>query len=67
MSRGKTAAPHVDVADAILGQRRLPCICPRQHKCSEAVTVGYSTHRGIVTERVACEGCGRRWNRINCR
>lgn len=67
MSRGKTAATHVDVADAILGQRRLPCICPRQHEGARAVTVGYSTHRGLVTERVQCERCPRTWRRANCR
>ncbi|MGX5777482.1 hypothetical protein [Methylorubrum zatmanii] len=65
--KSAVAAPYVDVGETILAKRRLPCICPRQHDGTQARTVSYSTCRGIVTERVKCEGCPRTWKRVNVR
>ncbi len=65
--KSAVAAPYVDVGEKILAKRRLPCICQRQHADGMARTVGYSTCRGIVTERVKCEGCPRTWTRVNVR
>lgn len=61
------AGAYVDVGEEILTARRLPCICPCQHKGAMAATVDYSTARRIVIERVACERCARTWKRVNCR
>lgn len=65
--KSAVAAPYVDVGETIIAKRRLPCICPRQHEDGMARTVGYSTCRGIVTERVKCESCPRTWKRVNVR
>lgn len=63
----KVAGAHVDVGETIIAKRRLPCICERQHEDGMARTVGYSTCRGMVTERVKCDGCPRTWTRVNVR
>lgn len=65
----RAPAQHVVVQDEILGQRRVPCICPRQHDRDEACarTLSYSTARGVLVERVACERCPRTWTRISAR
>ncbi|TFZ59333.1 hypothetical protein E4V01_07750 [Methylorubrum sp. Q1] len=63
----KVAGAHVDVGEMIIAKRRLPCICEQQHEDGMARTVGYSTCRGIVMERVKCEGCPRTWTRVNVR
>ncbi|RVU17482.1 hypothetical protein [Methylobacterium oryzihabitans] len=71
------AEPHPDVLHAQLRHRALPCLCPRQHDArgprggaipgsgQTARTIGYSLARGQLRERVACNGCERRWSRVN--
>ena len=61
------AGPYVDVGEAILSARRLPCICPRQHEGATGAAIDYATSRRVVIERVACERCPRTWTRVNCR
>ena len=66
-SATRVAGAPVDMGETILAKRRLPCICPRQHHGAQASTLAYSTHRGLVTEQVQCNGCGRTWKRVNAR
>ncbi|CAO4182026.1 hypothetical protein IHEIED_03970 [Methylorubrum populi] len=69
MSATRVAGAPIDMGETILAQRRLPCICPRQHHGAQASTLAYATHRGLglVTEQVRCNGCGRTWKRVNAR
>lgn len=66
-AKPEIAGAYVDVGEAILTARRLPCICPKQHEGAKGATIEYSTSRRIVTEHVACERCPRTWKRVNCR
>lgn len=61
----EVAAPHEDAGERILASRRVPCLCPEQARGACGRTRDYSTARGIVVERVACDRCPRRWTRVN--
>ncbi len=64
--RPEIAAPFVDVGEAIIGRRKIPCICPEQERGACGRTLDYSTIRGQVVEQVACDRCCRTWTRVNC-
>ncbi len=69
--------PHPDVLHEQLRRREVPCICPRQHDTigprgkprrgtgQTARTVDYSRRDGRLREQVACNGCDKRWSRVN--
>jgi hypothetical protein len=59
------ASPLVNVGEAVLIRRAVPCICPQQEDGACGRTVGYSTGRGLVVEQIACDRCPRSWTRIN--
>lgn len=65
MPPAEVAAPYDDVGERILTSRKVPCICPLQAHGACGRTVDYSTARGIVVERVACNRCPRTWTRVN--
>lgn len=66
-----------DVRAAILGARRVPCICPQQHDTAgprggvrdgaKARCLSFTESRGVTIERVGCERCPRTWTRVNAR
>ena len=58
---------------AILRDRKVPCICPPRETSDgrplpplgSARSLGVLTSRGIPTERMECETCGKTWKRVH--
>jgi hypothetical protein len=69
----RQAATRTDVAAAILGARKVPCICPPRQtedgrplpSPGSARSLGVLTSRGIPTEQMECETCGKTWKRVH--
>jgi len=61
------AQARVDVAAAIIGGKRTPCICPRQFEKNAPMSrpLTYSTSGNRPAVRVECERCLRQWVRID--
>lgn len=63
------ADARIDIEDALLSQRRIPCICDRQFEEDDprpprGIAIGRSRADGFMRERVKCDTCGRTWIRI---
>lgn len=65
----RVAAKRIDIEDAILNQRRIPCICEHQFdekQTPRGIATARSRRGDLTIERVQCDigACGRSWRRI---
>ena len=65
VQRPEVAAAYEYVEAEKITARKVPCICPEQDRGACGRTISYSTSRGHLRERVACDRCPRTWTRVN--
>lgn len=68
-SRAHVANQAASPLEAMLANRRVPCICPRQHEAEPPIgeMVGFTEAVVTIVERVRCSDCRRTWKRVNPR